>query len=170
MKANANVTTRKICTLGEFAVGKTSIVTRAVRNTFSEGYLTTIGVRVDSKTFEPDPGRTMRMVLWDIAGTGAIDQVRASYLAGSHGLLLVADGTRTETLETALALRDQACRLLDRELPTMLLLNKCDLAGRWEIPPARMDALMLQQQVFSSSAKTGQGIEDALAALGQAVW
>jgi small GTP-binding protein len=160
---------RKISLLGDFAVGKTSTVARSVRNTFSEAYLTSVGVKVDSRTLSDVEGRELRLVLWDIAGANSLDQMRANYIGGSHGLLLVADGTRADTVDTALALRDQATRLLGRELPALLILNKCDLAGEWEVPAQRISELAERLPVFSASARTGQGVEEAFAALASAV-
>lgn len=155
---------RKVSLLGDFAVGKTSTVARAVRNTFSAAYLTTVGVKVDSKTMQLGD-RELRLVLWDIAGANSLDQMRANYIGGSHGLLLVADGTRGETVDAALELREQAQRLLGRALPAVLLLNKNDLAGEWDVPPAWIEKLAAQLPVFSTSALSGAGIEEAFAAL-----
>lgn len=155
---------RKVCLLGDFAVGKTSLVARTVRNTFSPAYLTTVGVKVDSKTLQIDGGE-LRLVLWDIAGANALDQMRANYLGGSHGLLLVADGTRADSVDTALELRKQAERLLQRELPAVLLLNKRDLADEWEVPPPRISALAARLPTFSTSALSGEGVEAGFAAL-----
>lgn len=160
---------RKISLLGDFAVGKTSTIARSVRNTFSEAYLTSVGVKVDTKTLSDTEGRDLRLVLWDIAGANSLDQMRANYIGGSQGLLLVADGTRADTVDTALRLRDQAIRLLGRELPAVLILNKCDLAGEWEVPPQRIGELAQRLPVFSASARTGQGVEEAFAALAAAV-
>jgi small GTP-binding protein len=160
---------RKISLLGDFAVGKTSTVARSVRNTFSEAYLTSVGVKVDTKTLSDSEGGDLRLVLWDIAGANSLDQMRANYIGGSQGLLLVADGTRADTVDTALGLRDQAVKLLGRELPGVLILNKCDLAGEWEVPPQRIGELAERLPVFSASARTGQGVEEAFAALAAAV-
>src|SRR5262245_3457933 len=113
---------RKVCLLGEFAVGKTSTVARSVRNTFSELYLTTVGVKVDSKTMQIEDLQ-LRLVLWDIAGAGALDQLRQNYIVGTHGMMLVADGTREDTVTIALQLREQVSRLLGRAAPAVLLLN-----------------------------------------------
>lgn len=156
---------RKISLLGDFAVGKTSTVARSVRNTFSDGYLTTVGVKVDTKAMALDDGQTLRLVLWDIAGVSSLDQMRANYIGGSQGLLLVADGTRADTVVTALELHEQATRLLGRELPAVLILNKCDLVSEWEVPPERIRELGQQLPVFSASARSGEGIEEAFAAL-----
>ena len=108
-------------------------------------------------------------MLWDIAGANALDQMRANYIGGTQGLLLVADGTRADTVVTALVLRDQANRLLGRVLPAVLLLNKCDLAGEWDVPPERIRELALQLPVFSTSARTGEGVEEAFLALAGAM-
>ncbi|MFT3763829.1 MAG: Rab family GTPase [Pseudoxanthomonas sp.] len=168
-----NSVSRKVSLLGDFAVGKTSTVARAVRNTFSPAYLTTVGVKVDSKTVQvgnaPAGASELRLVLWDIAGADTLDQMRANYLGGSHGLLLVADGTRADTVDAALDLREQAQRLLGRTLPAALLLNKCDLAGEWEVPPPRIRELSARLPVFSTSALSGAGVEEAFAALAAAL-
>ena len=158
---------RKISLLGDFAVGKTSTVARSVRNTFSDKYLTTVGVKVDTKSLLQADGHTLRLVLWDIAGANALDQMRSNYIGGTQGLLLVADGTRADTVTAALGLRDQANRLLGRLLPAVLMLNKCDMAAEWEVPPERIRELSMLLPVFSTSARTGEGVEEAFAALAQ---
>ena len=158
---------RKISLLGDFAVGKTSTVARSVRNTFSDKYLTTVGVKVDTKSLVQADGHTLRLVLWDIAGANALDQMRANYIGGTQGLLLVADGTRADTVTAALGLRDQANRLLGRLLPAVLMLNKCDMVAEWEVPPERIRELSMLLPVFSTSARTGEGVEEAFAALAQ---
>lgn len=158
---------RKISLLGDFAVGKTSTVARSVRNTFSDKYLTTVGVKVDTKSLVQADGHTLRLVLWDIAGANALDQMRANNIGGTQGLLLVADGTRADTVTAALGLRDQANRLLGRLLPAVLMLNKCDMAAEWEVPPERIRELSALLPVFSTSARTGEGVEEAFAALAQ---
>lgn len=151
---------RKISLLGDFAVGKTSTVARAVRNTFSPAYLTSVGVKVDSKLVETEVGQ-VRLVVWDIAGSNTIDQMRSHYIGGSHGLILVADGTREDTLDTALRLHQEAQMLLHRSLPAILLLNKNDLVGEWEIAPERIDHAATLLPVFSTSALNGSGVETA---------
>lgn len=155
----------KICLLGEFAVGKTSTVARCVRNTFSESYLTTVGVKVDSKTLMLSPEVEARLVLWDIAGSNTLDQTRSNYIIGAHGLLLVADGTRENTVATALGLRQQAQQILGREMPCVLMLNKADLIDGWAISPRHIRELEQQLPVFTASAKTGEGVEESLSEL-----
>src|SRR4051812_4697694 len=129
--APASAVQKKICILGGFSVGKTSLVKRFVQSIFSEAYITTVGVKVDKKTVELAE-RSVNLILWDLAGEDDIGSLRLSYLRGSAGYLLVADGTRPPTLDVALALR----RRVEADygpLPFALLVNKSDLTDQWAI-------------------------------------
>ena len=90
--------------LGGFAVGKTSLVRRLVSGIFSEKYLTTVGVKIDQKTVTVQ-GKELLLVLWDLYGDDDYQKVRASYLQGSSGYILVIDGTRKETVDVAIRLQ-----------------------------------------------------------------
>ncbi len=151
---------KKVCILGAFSVGKTSLVKRYVASIFSETYITTVGVKVDKKTVDLGE-RSISLILWDVAGEDDISSLRMSYLRGSAGYLLVADGTRPKTLETALSLR----RRVESEygpLPFALLLNKNDLKDQWAIGGSDLDELRRGGWwVQPSSARTGEGVDDA---------
>lgn len=160
---------RKICLLGDFGVGKTSLVSRFIRNTFSERYMTTVGVKVDSKEVsigaDADP---IKLVIWDIAGKSALDALNQTYLRGASGVMLVADGTREPTLRSALYLLMQAKSLL-QDPAAVLLVNKFDLIDRWEILPSTLEELRKTIPVFESSALTGDGVEAAFRELARQV-
>jgi small GTP-binding protein len=159
---------RKVCLLGDFGVGKTSLVSRFVRNTFSERYLTTVGVKVDSKQVDAGGGDPVKLVIWDIAGKSALDALNQTYLRGASGVMLVADGTREPTLRSALYLLMQAKSLL-QEPAAVLLVNKLDLIDRWEIQPTTLQELRKTLPVFESSARTGDGVEAAFRELARQV-
>jgi small GTP-binding protein len=151
---------KKICMLGGFSVGKTSLVRRYVESIFSETYLTTVGVKIDKKTMRL-PDRVVSLILWDLAGEEHTFSFPMSYLRGSSGYVLVADGTRPSTLEAALSLH-QRVEADYGALPFVLLLNKCDLKEQWAIPNAELDGLRQNGWwVRSSSARTGESVEDA---------
>ena len=86
--------------LGAYAVGKTSLVRQYVYSIFGGRYQSTIGVKIDSKQMQID-GQQIELILWDLAGEEESINVRSSYLRGSAGAVLVADGTRGETLDVA---------------------------------------------------------------------
>ena len=140
--------------------GKTSLVRRYIQSVFSDTYLTTVGVKVDKKTIDL-PGKTVNLIIWDLAGEDDIQSLRMTYLRGSSGYVLVADGTRHATLDVALSLH-QRVQADYGSLPFVLLLNKHDLNEQWTISNAEM--MWMQQRgwwVRSSSARTGEGVEDA---------
>jgi small GTP-binding protein len=151
---------KKICMLGAFAVGKTSLVKRYVSSVFSETYLTTVGVKIDKKTVQL-AGKVINLILWDLAGEDDIASLRMSYLRGSAGYVLVADGTRRATLDVAVSLRAR----VDAEvgvLPFVLLLNKSDLVDQWAITDTDIAGLRNDGWwVQPSSARTGAGVEEA---------
>jgi hypothetical protein len=151
---------KKICMLGGFSVGKTSLVKRYVHSVFSEAYLTTVGVKIDKKTVDLD-GRTVNLILWDLAGEDDINSFRITNLRGAAGYVLVADGTRPSTLDVALSLRER----VEAEfgpLPFVLLLNKSDLKEQWAVSDTELAGLRERGWwVQPSSARTGEGVEDA---------
>jgi small GTP-binding protein len=159
---------KKVCMLGGFAVGKTSLVSRFVRSIFSEKYLTTVGVKIDKKTVAV-PGNDVDLVLWDIYGEDDFQKMRASYLRGANGYLLVVDGTRKATLKTARDLHRLAVDTVG-PVPFLVLVNKADLIDTWEVDVESVNALGRDGwTVVKTSAKTGLGVEEAFARLAVAM-
>lgn len=153
---------RKICLLGATSVGKTSLVRRFVESLFSERYQATIGVKIDRKVVRR--GDTdVSLAIWDLQGSDDLERVRTSYLRGASGVLLVADGTRLETLATAEAVRRDVVDAIG-SVPTVLLLNKCDLTDRWQVVPETLRNWS-DVDVLHTSAKTGARVEEAFLTL-----
>lgn len=146
--------------VGAFAVGKTSLVQRFVRSIFDEKYQTTIGVKIDQKVVSVN-GQDVTLLLWDIHGEDDFMKVKPTYLIGSSGYFLVADGTRADTFETALKLQEMA-KNVTKNVPFLLLINKSDLKENREITDGHIETLTRQGwQVIPTSAKTGEGVADA---------
>jgi len=155
--------TSKICIVGDFAVGKTSIAERFVNNQFSEKYLTTVGVKIDTKEIErPESGVIHKLVIWDVAGSDRFDDTQYAYLRGASGYIYVADGTRAATLASVRQLQEQISQRYS-DLPAVALVNKSDLASDWEISDEQIVALGARfNGVFQTSAKTGDAVEGAI--------
>ncbi|MEZ6004429.1 MAG: Rab family GTPase [Planctomycetota bacterium] len=156
---------KKVCLLGSYAVGKTSLVRRFVYSEFSDRYHTTVGVKVDKKELVVN-GHELHLVLWDLYGEDRWQEVRASYLRGAAGALVVVDATRLETLEVARGLSERL-RAGDANAKVHLVLNKIDLEGEFAVPLDEWRARLDWAPVHLASAKTGSGVEEAFAALGQ---
>lgn len=150
---------KKICLLGGFAVGKTSLVRRFVTDMFSETYQTTIGVTIEKKSVEA-AGQHVDLLIWDLYGEDEFQSIRESYLRGSSGYILVVDGTRRATLDTAESLQRMAAATLGA-VPFFLIINKLDRRSEWEVDEDTLSRLRRQGWcILMSSAKTGQGVED----------
>lgn len=158
---------KKVCLLGDFGVGKTSLVARAVKNEFPEKYLTTVGVKMDTKSVSVSNELDVKVILWDIAGDSVLNSKASSYVRGSAGFIFVADGTRMNTLTSVLQIKMEANRLLG-ELPCVLLINKHDLIDQWDVCEATLKDIQAHGwQIFYTSAKTGENVELALTTLAQ---
>jgi small GTP-binding protein len=151
---------KKICMLGSFAVGKTSLVRRYVESVYSDAYHTTVGVKIDKKVVQLG-AQEVTLVLWDLFGEDDFQKMRWSYVTGASGYLLVADGTRRATLDKALSL-EEGVRQAAGSLPFIFVLNKADLTPSWEVDRDMENQLADKGwDVMRASAKTGENVEAA---------
>ncbi len=157
---------KKVCMIGTFAVGKTSLVRRFVESIFSDKYLTTVGVKITKKVVSIED-RQIRLILWDLNGEDEFQRLQESYLRGSAGYILTADGTRSETIEKAVELQ-QRVQSVTGPVPFVLALNKWDLQDEWEVTPSQIDDFQKKGWlVQTTSAKNGWGVDTAFANLGE---
>jgi len=159
---------KKICMIGSFAVGKTSLVRRFVESIYSDAYHTTVGVKVDKKVVQA-AGNEVTLVLWDIYGEDQLQKMRWSYVRGASGYLLVADGTRRATLDKTMELEEKVRQEVG-VIPFVFAVNKSDLAQEWELDAAREERpAMKSWRILRTSAKSGENVEEAFAMLTQAM-
>ncbi len=158
---------KKICLLGMFGVGKTSLVRRFVYDRFDDAYLTTIGVKVSQKILpplkNPEGGLTQfNFLIWDIAGFDEAPQRTRNYFLGASGGLVVADLTRPQTIE-ALPSILKSFHSVVPEAKIVLLGNKTDLLPEIDEPAAPLNRFAEANglPVLLTSAKTGQNVEEA---------
>lgn len=155
---------KKICLLGGFAVGKTSLIRRFVTDMFSEIYQTTIGVTIEKKTLL-SADQEVTLMIWDLYGEDDFQKMRESYLRGSSGYILVADGMRRSTLDTAESLHQLAQSALG-PVPFVLMVNKADRRKEWDIDEPTLTRLRDRGWlVLTGSAKTGDGVAELFAQL-----
>jgi small GTP-binding protein len=155
---------KKVCMIGSFAVGKTSLVRRFVEGYFSDAYQTNIGVKLSNKQVNSG-GHEIKMTLWDIYGEDDFQKMRWSYVQGSSGYLLVADGTRAATLHKAEEL-EARLRQEVGVIPFVFLINKSDRKEEWELQAEFLESLVARGwDVLPTSAKSGEGVAEAFARL-----
>ena len=180
---------KKVCMLGAHGVGKRSL-TAGFETPYAGQYTASVRVRICKKTFEIE-GRSVTLVIWDIADGDRWDPV-STLLRGMDGYLLVADGTRPETVERARDIFEQiwayeepqpqeeegvkaeggglAKQFPYREIPFLLLLNKCDLTKEWKIEKSFLQIFANKGwPVAVASAKENEGVEEAFLDLGRKI-
>ena len=158
---------KKICLLGDFAVGKTSLVRRFVEGVFEDKYLSTIGARVSRKvlTVRSVP---LTLLVWDLAGEERFAGVMNSYYRGAAGGILVCDLTRADTFPS-LTDYAQAFWRINPHTPVAVVGNKVDLLEPRVITDAELAELAAQLGAFwlTSSAKTGENVQELFEQLGE---
>jgi len=168
----------KVCLVGEAAVGKTSLVRRYVLDQFEDKYITTLGAKVSKKELEFDiteRGLHIRMdiTIWDIMGEkGFRDLLKEAFFHGAKGILAICDITRYSTLKELADWIGSVFNVVGR-VPVVIAVNKVDLKdevmilyGDKEIERA---AGAYDAAFYYTSAKTGEGVDDAFKALGTAI-
>ena len=152
---------KKICLLGAFAVGKTSLVLRYVDSIFTDKYHTTVGVKIDKKQLTVDE-QDVTLMIWDLAGQDDLTRLRTSYLRGAAGYIVVADGTRPFSLETAVNMYKEA-REFTGDVPFVVAINKVDLqnSDKWQVDEEQLTLLQEQgADIVYTSAKEGEQVEE----------
>ncbi len=155
---------KKIVMIGSFAVGKTSLVQRFVNSIFSEKYQTTIGVKIDQKIVHISDTE-VNLLLWDIHGEDDYQKIRPAYLIGTSGCFIVMDGTRKTTISIGIELIKTA-KAAAPNSSIIILINKADIKDEWDVSTSDISTLIsMGYEVIETSAKTGEGVEDAFVKL-----
>lgn len=151
--------------LGDFNVGKTSLVRRFIEDKFSDRYLSTVGVKVSRKSVNVKTDTELQQVdllIWDLEGNTKFKSITPSYLKGASGSIIVADLTRSSTFKNL----NQHIKLFLEVNPQgaiIIALNKADL-----IPQEKLERLVENYQahnferivsIYTTSAKTGTNVD-----------
>ncbi|MEM7332506.1 MAG: Rab family GTPase [Chloroflexota bacterium] len=149
---------QKICILGDFSVGKTSLVKRFVENRFDDKYLSTIGAKISRKKVETD--RTaFDFYIWDLAGGEAFQHVTKSYISGATGAVIACDLTRVETIK-AMIVYTQLLQEMDPDIEIIFVGNKSDLIDERAISESEISEIstLFGIPFYLTSAKTGENV------------
>ena len=147
---------KKIVVLGHFGVGKSSLVRQFVENTFTEDYKVTIGVHVLKKDIKTDANNDVTLVLWDLEGIDDIENIRTSYLLGTHAFIYVFDLTRPSTYQSL----ENEINYISKnhaKTPCKIVANKRDLVSQKNIDG---EELFTKHNIIYTSAKTGKNVNE----------
>ena len=148
---------KKVVLSGYYGVGKTSLINQYVHKSFSEEYLTTIGVKIEKKVVDVD-GDNMTMMIWDIAGESTSVKTPQSYKSGAHGIIYVFDVTRPVTYQN---LENELLNLevVLPNVPISIVGNKSDLLDENSLEQIQLD-LGLKRKCTFTSALSGDNVEE----------
>ncbi|MDY7002690.1 MAG: Rab family GTPase [Cyanobacteriota bacterium] len=159
---------KKICLVGDFGVGKTSLIRKFVDRQFSDEYLSTVGVKISRKKVdlpktEVEKNNFLQLLIWDLEGHTKFKAIAPSYLQGASGAIVVADVTRQETIENISERLDLFLSVNPKSV-AILALNKSDLVDA-EIINQLLSKFEHQEDerviaTYSTSAKTGENVDD----------
>ena len=164
---------RKICLLGDGAVGKTSLIRKYVMDYFDDEYVATVGTKITKKEIKiKEPGKEstyMTIMIWDIVGQKECRDLHRMYYQGADGALIVCDLTRKKTFQSIREWADSLRKETGR-VPVILIGNKSDVeTSHWQVRDEDLVALSLEfrSPYFLTSAKNGENVEAAFKALAE---
>ncbi len=162
---------KKICMLGNPAVGKTSLVANYVYNVFKDTYLSTIGAKPTKKQLHlnhpvNDLPVDLTMIIWDIAGHNTFQDIHKTYYRGAEGAIIVCDITSRESLKAIPNWLTTFYEVVD-VVPVVLFANKSDLMDQAAITEEDLKEVAdaIESPFFFTSAKTGEHVETAFGEL-----
>lgn len=159
---------KKMCLVGDFGVGKTSLIRRFVDRQFSDQYLSTVGVKISRKNVELEGVRQqekldVQLLIWDLEGHTKFKAIAPSYLQGASGAIVVADVTRQETIDN-IPERMQLFFSVNPKGFIIIALNKSDLVDEEKIAKLLQSVKFPEQEqviaTYSTSAKLGAYIDE----------
>ena len=168
---------KKICLLGDPAVGKTSLIRKYVFGMFDDDYMATIGANVKMKTNRVEiPGANiavdLKLLIWDIAGHKFSNDIHRSYYNGVEGALVVADITRRDTFDSVEEWGREVVKAAHpKAVDVLVLVNKFDLQDEIAVTQKDVDdfARKLDVSYLFTSAKDGTNVENAFSALSESL-
>lgn len=164
---------KKVCLLGDGAVGKTSLIRKFVFDRFDDKYIMTFGTKVSKKQVTISRNGQdfiMTFLIWDILGQRVHNNLHSAYYQGASGAFIVCDVTRSETLDN-LDEWISVFRGVNEDAPVILLGNKSDLVDEAQFGEADLKQLAAKYDMpnHMTSAKTGDHVEESFMELGNAV-
>ncbi len=169
-----SIISKKVCLVGDFGVGKTSLIRQFVDRQFSDQYLSTVGVKISRKAIDvlkpkSQLTQSLQLLIWDLEGNTKFKAITPSHLQGAAGVIIVGDVTRSETLDH-LSGHIQSFLAINSQGAIVLALNKSDL-----IQEEDLDVLLKRHYgdqpnllgIYPTSAKTGNNVNQIFEILSQ---
>jgi len=152
----------KLLLIGDSGVGKSCLLLRFADDTYTESYISTIGVDFKIRTIELN-GKTIKLQIWDTAGQERFRTITSSYYRGAHGIIVVYDITDQVSFNNVKQWLQEIDRYACENVNKLLVGNKCDLANKRAVDTkvAKEFADSLGIPFLETSAKNATNVEQA---------
>jgi Ras-related protein Rab-1A len=152
----------KLLLIGDSGVGKSCLLLRFADHTYTESYISTIGVDFKIRTIDLD-GKTIKLQIWDTAGQERFRTITSSYYRGAHGIIIVYDVTDVESFNNVKQWLNEIDRYACEGVSKLLVGNKCDLVNKKQVDynTAKEFADKLNIPFLETSAKNATNVEKA---------
>lgn len=152
----------KLLLIGDSGVGKSCLLLRFADDTYTESYISTIGVDFKIRTIELE-GKTVKLQIWDTAGQERFRTITSSYYRGAHGIIVVYDVTDEATFTNVKQWLQEIERYACEGVNKLLVGNKADLTGSKVVDyeAAKQFADQLNIPFLETSAKDATNVEQA---------
>jgi len=152
----------KLLLIGDSGVGKSCLLLRFADDTYTESYISTIGVDFKIRTIELD-GKTIKLQIWDTAGQERFRTITSSYYRGAHGIIVVYDITDAQTFASVKQWLSEIERFACENVNRLLVGNKSDLKEKRKVETttAKEFADSLGIPFIETSAKCASNVEEA---------
>ncbi|EJW85586.1 member Ras oncogene family RAB1A [Wuchereria bancrofti] len=152
----------KLLLIGDSGVGKSCLLLRFADDTYTESYISTIGVDFKIRTIDLN-GKTIKLQIWDTAGQERFRTITSSYYRGAHGIIVVYDITDQESFNNVKQWLQEIDRYACENVNKLLVGNKCDLIIRRAVEhsAAKEYADQLGIPFLETSAKSSTNVEQA---------
>ncbi|CAM9135712.1 unnamed protein product [Ascophyllum nodosum] len=150
----------KLLMIGDSGVGKTCLLLRYANDSFSQTFITTIGIDFKIKNIDLDSKR-IKLQIWDTAGQERFRTITTSYFRGAQGILLVYDVTDKKSFNSIRNWVAQIQQHADVAVNKILIGNKCDMDEDREVSKEEGANLAAEYgiQFFETSAKNDINVE-----------
>jgi len=152
----------KLLLIGDSGVGKSCLLLRFADDTYTESYISTIGVDFKIRTIELD-GKTIKLQIWDTAGQERFRTITSSYYRGAHGIIVVYDVTDLESFNNVKQWLQEIERYACENVNKLLVGNKSDMVQKKiiDFSTAKEYADNIGIPFLETSAKDSTNVEQA---------
>ena len=164
----------KVTVIGDGGVGKTSLIQKFTQGKFKTDYIKTIGAQLTHYETEID-GYKIELLFWDIAGQSNFHFLRPSFYRSSKAAIIVYSLEENNLGERSfehITSWYEDVKEFCGEIPAVIFANKVDLVDEQSIDKEKIQNLVKEQNFlgyYITSAKTGQGLDDAFNALSKEI-